>query len=133
MAALYTHPKVIANVSFTHGESFGLSTLQGSLCAKPFFIGNWSANNEIITEPLFLLDGSVNEIKPDVVSEYYRKGSKWFYCDTTKAKAKLLDFYNNPTLYNEAAKALAVKNADFFSEAKLAYRLNKVLAKYAKA
>lgn len=132
MAYLFAHKKVIAHVSFARGESFGLSTLQGSLCAKPFFITNWSANNEIITEPLFLLDGELVTIPADVESEYYVKGSKWFEVDTAKAKAKLLDFYANRQPYNDAAIKLAAKNAEYFSLDKLNNRFNRAITKHFK-
>ena len=130
MAYLFAHKKVIAGISFTHGESFGGSTLQTSLAAKPMFITNWSSNNEIITEPLFLLDGELKVIPADCVSEFYPQGSKWFFVDTEKAKAKLLDFYNNREAYNKAAVELAKTNAEKFSLEKMEYRLNKAINKY---
>ena len=130
MAYLYAHKKVIATLGFTHGESFGMTHLQSSLAGKPTFVSNYSAPAEYITNNLFLLDGELKEIPSECVSEHYPKGSKWFYVDTEKAKAKLLDFYNNREPYNKAAIELANINAEKFSLEKMAYRLNKILNKY---
>lgn len=132
MAALYSHKKVIAHISFSHGESFGMPLLEGSLSGKPTFCPNWSAPKEYITNPLFLFEGDLRIITPDLESEYFPKGSKWFYVDTAKASLKLLDFYNNREKYIQAAKELSVKNAEQFNLDMFNNNINKVIERYIK-
>jgi len=130
MAALYTHPKIVANISFTHGEGFGGPLLQSSLCGKPTFASNWSAHTEYLTDSRFMLEGDIVALRDDLVSEYFVKGSNWFQVDYEKAKTKIVHFLDNIAEYNKAALELGAKNSKEFSLNKIDYRLNKVINKY---
>ena len=130
MAALYTHKKIVANISFTHGEGFGGPLLQSCLCGKPTFASDYSAHTEYLTDKQFLLSGNIIPLRDDLVSEYFVKGSNWFQVDYEAAKIKITHFLDNIESYNQAAKVLQEKNAINFSLDKIEYRLNKVINKY---
>lgn len=129
MAALYSHPKVIAHISFSHGEGFSMPLLQGSLSGKPTFAPNWSAPTEFL-DKLNLFDGELKVIPKDIESEYFCAGSKWFYLDLEKTKEKLLHFFLNRQIYNEAALKLADNNKNQFSLEAMNNRIKEILTKH---
>ena len=130
MAALYSHKKVMAGISLTHGESWGGFTFMSVLSGKPTFASNGSSIPEYITDSRFLLDGSYKPIGQEIVSEYFPPESKWFFCDEEKVKAKMLDFYKNPEPYQKAAIELGKQASERYNLDKFNYRLNKTIRKY---
>jgi glycosyltransferase involved in cell wall biosynthesis len=134
MNALYNHNKVIAHISFSHGEGFGMPLLQSSLSGKPVIAPNYSGHLDFLPkERAILLDGELKEIHPSIVSEYFPPKSKWFVVDYKKAMTVLMNFYKNDrTLHNTLATLLAKENSEKFNMEKMKYRLHKVLDKYIK-
>jgi glycosyltransferase involved in cell wall biosynthesis len=134
MNALFNHNKVIAHISFTHSEGFGMPLLQASLSGKPVIAPNYSGHLDFLPkERAILLDGKLEEIHPSLVSEYFPPKSKWFNVDYNKAMTVLMNFYKNDrTLHNTLATLLAKENANLFNLEKMDYRLHKVLDRYIK-
>lgn len=134
MNALYNHKKVIAHISFSHGEGFGMPLLQASLSGKPVIAPDYSGHLDFLPkERAILLSGKIEEIHPSLVSEYFPPKSKWFIVDYEKASQVLKNFYRGDrTLHNNLAKLLAKENANLFNLDKMDYRLHKMLDKYIK-
>jgi hypothetical protein len=130
MNALLNHKKIIAHISFSHGEGFGHPLLLASLSAKPVFASNYSAHTEFLTNSP-LLEGSLVEIQREVVSEFFPEKSKWFVVDYKKAGEKIANyFYGDRTKLNADALELAKTNAEKFNLSKMQYRLHKLLNRY---
>lgn len=132
MNALFNHPKIIANISFSHGEGWCGPLIQGSLAGKPIIAPNHSGHLDFLpAERAILLDGKLEEIHPACISEYFPRGSKWFITDYKKASQIMLNFYyGDRTLPNSLAKLLATENANRFNLDKMDYRLHRILDKY---
>ena len=133
MNALFNHPRIVANISFTRAEGWGQPLLQASLAGKPVIAPNYSGHLDFLDEGAILLDGKLVEIPGAAVSEYFCAGSKWFEVDTEKAQTVLRDFYFvNRDKANADALKLAHRNADRFNMDKMKYRTAKLLDKYVK-
>lgn len=134
MNALYNHSKVIGHVSFSHGEGFGMPLLQASLSGKPVIAPNYSGHLDFLpANRAILLEGSLQELSDQLVSEYFPPKSKWFVVDYNKASIVLKNFYNNDrTLHNNLAVLLAKENAEKFNLEKMKWRIHKILDKYIK-
>ena len=52
MASLYTHPKIKAIVSTTHGEGFGLPLFEAVCAGLPVIAPKWSAHVEFLLAPV---------------------------------------------------------------------------------
>ena len=117
MAALYSHKKIIANVSFTHGEGAGLPLLEASLCGLPIIVSNWSGLLDYVDDRATLLPVTVNQIEPALESEYFVKGSSWATVDYDQAKEILLKAHQDSAQPDYRAKALSLAqdNAKRFS------------------
>jgi hypothetical protein len=132
MNALYNHPKIIANASFTHGEGWGQPLLQSSLAGKPVFAPNWSGHLDFLpTDKAVLLEGKVDRLPDHLISEYFMKDSQWFTVDYEKAGQKMLDFvYGDRSIINANAARLAVENSNKFNMDKMSKRYFRVFDKY---
>lgn len=132
MNALFNHPKIIAHISFTHSEGYGLPLIQGSLSGKPVIASNWSGHLDFLdAEHSILLDGKVEVIPPFCESEFFLKGSKWFNVDYDKASKVLQEFfYNDRSVINTQAMKLAKINADKFSLKKFERKFHHILDRY---
>jgi glycosyltransferase involved in cell wall biosynthesis len=132
MNALYNHKKVIAGISFTHGEGFCLPLLQQTLAGKPVIASNWSGHLDFLpADKSILLDGTVNTIPKNLASEFFTPTSKWFTVDYEKAKQVMTDFfYNDRTDINKKAAELATINARKYSLKAFETNIHRVLNKY---
>lgn len=132
MNALMNHKKVIAHISFTHSEGYGLPLIQGSLSGKPVIVSNYSGHLDFLPQDMFIpLEGKLDVIPPYCESEFFQKDSKWFYVDYNKASNTLSQFfYGNRDDINAKANQLAIDNANKFNLKKFEYRLHRILDKY---
>jgi glycosyltransferase involved in cell wall biosynthesis len=131
LAALYSNKKVIAQVSFTHGEGAGLPLLEASLCGLPLIVSNWSGLLDYVDSRAILLPGTVSVIGKELESEYFPKGSSWFTVDYNNASQVLEQFYTNDrTKAKDNAISLATSNAKKFSLAAFDTKFHGILNKY---
>ena len=131
MASLNSHKKIIAHISFTHGEGFGLPLLEFSLSGKPIIVSNWSGHLDFLEDKFIPLEGSVDVISKQLESEYFPSGSSWFNVDTQKATKTLLDFYyGDRTESNKLAMILAKENAKKYTVDRFVSRLHNILDKH---
>lgn len=132
MAALNSHKKIIAHVSFTHGEGCGLPLLEFSMCGKPIFVTGWSGQLDFLpTDKAQLLDYSLDVIDPKLESEYFPKGSSWATVKYKEAGERLLAFYEGDReIINKQAIELAHINKHKYSLPAFENKLHNILDKY---
>ena len=116
MEWLYTHPKIKAIVSTTHGEGFGLPLLEAAANDLPVLATDWSGH----TDFLYMPDGDDKkrmfgkidyELKPidqaHVWQGVLEAGTQWAYPKMVSYKEKLRDCYKDYGRYKSQAKKLA--------------------------
>lgn len=131
MSAVYNNPKVIAHLSFSRGEGFGLPLLEASLSSKPIFAPNHSGHLDFLKDKFQPLTGSLVEIPEPAISEWFIKGSKWFEVDPAKASEQLLKFfYEDRTKAVNQAVELAAINLKQYTVDNFNHRIHKLLDKY---
>jgi glycosyltransferase involved in cell wall biosynthesis len=115
MNNLYNHPKVKAMVSFTKGEGFGRPLLEFTQSGKPIIASNWSGHIDFLHQKeSILVGGTLQNIHPSSVwDKVIIPESKWFYIDTTQAKAAMKDLYKNYDKYKKLSESLKIRNKKF--------------------
>lgn len=116
MADLYNHPKIKAYLSLTHGEGFGIPTLEAAMCGLPVITTNWSGHLDFLKEGKFIpLEYDLQPIPDAAVWEpLLIKGSRWACVkeeDTSKKISKITKAYLSPKMW---AKELAEKVKEKF-------------------
>ena len=131
MNQLYSHPKVKAHVSFTHGEGFGRPLLEASLSEKPVIASNWSGHIDFLTNDSILLPGNlVDTPKGSFPKEFVVEGAKWFQVNYQYASNVLKEIYKNYSKYIMKAKKQAIINRTKFSLDAMTIELDNILQKY---
>ena len=121
MNALYTHPKIKAIVSTTHGEGFGLPLFEAAYNGLPVIAPNWSGQKDFLYAPvqdkktkkvknksMFLkVDHVMEPIKPEAVWEgVIIKESLWASPREASFKNCLRKLHNDHSTYKALAKKL---------------------------
>jgi len=117
MNALFNHEKVKMHISFTHGEGYGHPLLLSTLSGKPLLAPKWSGHLDFLnpTHTPFL-EGSLNQIPPEAVNDWFVKEAKWFDVDLESAKIKMKYYYQNyDFIALERAEKLRLENIEKFS------------------
>lgn len=111
VAALYHHPKVKALVSLTHGEGFGLPTLEAAACGLPVVVTNWSGHLDYLKQGKYVkVDYRLAPIHQSRVdNSIFLPEMQWAHPNEQDAKRKLRKFYHSPGLPQQWAKELAKK------------------------
>lgn len=124
MQGLYSHPKVKAMVSFTHGEGFGLPLYEAVWHGLPIVATDWSGHldflslKEDVNKPGKLIGGStkgkITTMKKKFAAVSYvlnpihqgavwngvlQADSKWAYVNNKDAKSKMRDVFENTEKY----------------------------------
>jgi glycosyltransferase involved in cell wall biosynthesis len=121
MNSLYTHPKIQALISTTHGEGFGLPLFEASYNALPVLAPGWSGHMDFLHAPVKnkktqktktkALFSKVDYILAPVQKEAVWKDiivadSMWCYPNKVDFKRKLNSLHKNPRMYKSWAKKL---------------------------
>lgn len=128
--SLYTHPKVKAIVSLTHGEGFGLPLFEAAYSGLPVIAPEWSGHLDFLcmpvkdkkgktkVKPMFAsVEYSISNVHPSVVWDgVIQKESKWAYADKNSYKRKLHEVYNDYSRYVGKAKKLKKYVLENFEE-----------------
>jgi hypothetical protein len=133
MNALLNHEKILAHVSFTHGEGFGHPMLLATLSGKPLLAPNWSGQLDYLNERYAnLLPGTLVDVDPKSVNQWILKESKWFKVSYSLAedKFKQLYFARKSDKFTKPAELLRVENEQKFSLQSMDQKLWAILDKY---
>lgn len=133
MNALLNHEKIIAHVSFTHGEGYGHPMLLSTLSGKPLLAPNWSGHLDYLN-PTYanLLSGNLVYVDKKSVNQWIIKESKWFKVSYSLAEDKMKQIYfaRKSDKFTKNAELLRKENADKFSLPSMDKRLWEILDKY---
>lgn len=82
LSEIYNDPRMVAHVSLTHGEGFGLPLLEAAACGLPIIATNWSGHRDFLIhdgKPFFLpIDFTMAEIpKSRIWNGVMEQGSLW--------------------------------------------------------
>jgi len=128
MASLYTHPKIKAIVSTTHGEGFGLPLLEAAANALPVIATDWSGHTDFLyvndNDSKKRMFGKVDyELKPISKEHVWKgvleEGTSWAYPIMSSYKNKLRDCFKDYGRYKSQAKKLAPWIKQTFEQVKL--------------
>lgn len=107
MWSLYSHPKINALVSFTHGEGFGLPLLEASAAGLSIVATNWSGHVDFLRpkQGFLPIEYTLKEIPEcQIWAEVIDKGSKWASIDEKDAVKQLKRIIDAPISYRKQAK-----------------------------
>jgi glycosyltransferase involved in cell wall biosynthesis len=113
--SLYTHPKIKAYVSTTHGEGYGLPIFEAAYSGMPVIATDWSGHLDFLSghlkgkaKKLFARVGC--DIKPvqkvAVWENIITADSRWAYVKENSYRSQLGKVYNNYGMYKKWAEAL---------------------------
>ena len=132
MHSLYTHPKIKALISLSHGEGFGLPLFEAAYSGLPVLTHDWggqtdflmmdkkSKKGKVSKRPFYAnVDYDLSTIQPAVVWEnVLLEDSQWAYPKQGSYKMKLRDVYKNFNRYRSQAKKLKKFLVEEFSKEK---------------
>ena len=132
MFDLYTHPKVSALVSLTHGEGFGLPLLEAAAAGLPVMATNWSAHTEFLNAgprwlPIAHTMRTIPEKKAD--GRIWIGGSEWADVNDHDFGVKVKKFYDGSSLPKQWAKEGAEKLKKLYSFEAVSKHYDRVLGK----
>lgn len=117
VVGLYTHPKVKALVSLTHGEGFGLPLLEAAAAGLPVIVPGWSGHMDFLKHGKFLkVEHKIAPIHDSRVDgQIFVKDAQWAYPTEFDAKRRVLKFLESPTVPKEWAMELREKLLTLFN------------------
>ena len=130
--SLYTHPKVKAYFTTTHGEGYGLPIFEAAYSGLPIVATDWSGHLDFLSaehkgkkKKLFakiLFD--LKEVQPQAVwGDLILKESKWAFPKDVSVRSQLAKVYKDYGMYKSWAKSLK-------SHLKESYKKEKILKQY---
>lgn len=132
MAGLYTHPKVKALVSLSHGEGFGLPIFEAAYWGLPVVTTEWSGptdfmycpNKEGKIKPHFArVEFTLQPVQPEAVwGGVIEKDTLWAFPVENSAKTQMREVYKNHDRFRGQAKRLASHIEQEFEESKMNQR-----------
>jgi len=111
MASLYSHPKVKAFVSLTHGEGFGRHFLEAAACDLPILATNWSGHLDFLRKGKFCdISFDMKEIPDQTVwNDILIKGSRWAEVKEEDVKRRMRKIVSSYSMPQQWATELGVK------------------------
>tara|TARA_R100000008_G_scaffold35346_1_gene20043 strand:+ start:3607 stop:4848 length:1242 start_codon:yes stop_codon:yes gene_type:complete len=121
MNSLYTHPKLKAFVTLTHGEGYGLPLFEAAYNGMPVVAPAWSGHCDFLFAPVKKKGSNKTKIRPlfakvdydlkPIQKEAVWKGvlqpdSMWCYARETSYKRKLREVYKSHSMFVGHAKKL---------------------------
>lgn len=149
--SLYTHPKIKAIVSTTHGEGFGLPLIEAAYNELPVIATDWSGHTDFLYMPVNgekkRMFGKIDyDLKP-IQKEYVwqgvlEDGTSWAYPKMNCYKDKLREVYKDYGRFKSQAKKLAewieleflqeTLHAQFAEKCMLKNEYDEILSKFEK-
>ena len=132
MNGLYTHPKIKALVSLTHGEGFGLPLFEAAYNGLPVIATNWSGHLDFLhmpttnkrgktkVKPMFSrIAYELKEVKKSAVwPGVIDTDAKWAFAEKGSYKMKLRDAFKDIGRHKSEAKKLQKYIIENFTEEK---------------
>ena len=130
MAGLYTHPKIKALVSTTHGEGFGLPIFEAAYYGMPIIATDWSGHVDFLYKPEKQKNGKTKKkhmfsrisytlqpVQKDAVWDgVLEKESMWAFPEEGSIKMNLDEMYKDYGRFKKRAKILEKWVCANFSE-----------------
>ena len=129
MKGLYTHPKVKALITSTHGEGFGLPVFESVLSELPVIAPAWSGHVDFLFAPKKEIDTGKIKMKPHFTKIDYDIGpiqkdaqvpgilqedSQWCFPKNYSIRAAMKEVYkNHPTALSKAKKLREYVSQEF--------------------
>lgn len=140
MTALYTHPKVKALISLSHGEGFGLPLFEAAGWGLPVITTEWSGHTDFMycpnkegkVKPHFArVDFTLQPVQPEAVwNGVIEKDTMWAFPVGNSAKTQMRAVYKDHDRYRGQAKRLAAHIEKEFATDKIYEQfVEKVLGK----
>ena len=127
--SLYTHPKIKAIISTTHGEGYGIPLFESSYNELPVIATDWSGHLDFLTMPdeqgkeKKMFAKIDYELKPIAKEHVWRgvleEGTSWAYPIHANYKTKLREVYKDYSRFKSWAKKLAAYNKKKFDKQKI--------------
>ena len=118
MASLYTHPKVKALVSLSHGEGFGLPSFEAAGWGLPVITTEWSGHTDFMycqnkegkVKPHFArVDFTLGPVQSEAIwGGVIEKDTMWSFPVGNSAKSEMRGVYKDWDRYRSQAKRLAL-------------------------
>lgn len=129
MAGLYTHPKVKALVSLSHGEGFGLPIFEAAGYGLPVVTTEWSGPTDFMycvnkdgkIKPHFAkIDYTLGPVQPEAHwNGVIEKDAMWAFPIALSAKSVMREVYKNHDRFRGQAKRLAAHIEKEFAQEKI--------------
>lgn len=126
MSAIYSHPKIKAFVTATHGEGFGMPIFEAACHELPVVATDWSGHLDFLTfkstdgdnKKLFAkVDFEMKQIQPEHVWPGVMEAQAgWAFPTAGSLKSRMREVYKDYPRFKSWAKKLAVYNQEKFSE-----------------
>lgn len=147
MAGLYTHPKVNAFVSTTHGEGFGLPIFEAATHGMPIAATDWSGHLDFLYMPQKQKNGKYKKknmfnkisytLRPigeeSVWDGVLVKDSMWAYPEEASVRMNLVKMYEDHDNFKKRAKILQKWIHEEFTEEKKYQEYVSLLEEYTKS
>ena len=132
MNEIYNHPKVKANITFTHGEGFGRPLLEATLSEKPVIASNWSGHLDFLKGPnSMLIPGEIGAVpKGGIQDPIWQEGMGWFNVNPGAAMDAMKTMRKDYRSWKLKAKRLAMVNKKLFSHTAMTKKLEALLDQY---
>lgn len=142
MAGLYTHPKVKAFVSATHGEGYGLPLFESAYYGLPVLATDWSGHLDFLYMPQKQKNGKIKnkhmfgkisytlqQIQKEAVWDgVLMPDSKWAFPEEGSIKMNMSEVYKDHGRFKKRAKDLKKWICEEFSEEKIYKRFTDMLS-----
>ena len=129
MNQLYNHPKIKANISFTHGEGFGRPLLEASLSEKPILAPKWSGHVDFLGgKRQKWLPGGLIKVEPGSFPDnMYVEGQQWFGVNYGAAAEMMKSLRINYRKHLAWSKKLAANNRKNYSFDAMSIKIEQIL------
>lgn len=117
LAGLYTHPKIKALVSLSHGEGFGLPLFEAAGYGLPVITTEWSGHTDFMycenkegkVKPHFArVNFTLQPVQPEAVwNSVIEKDTMWAFPIGNSAKSEMRSVYKDHGRFKSQAKRLA--------------------------
>jgi glycosyltransferase involved in cell wall biosynthesis/GT2 family glycosyltransferase len=129
LTSLYTHPKVKALISLSHGEGFGLPIFEAAGYGLPVITTEWSGHTDFMycenkegkVKPHFArVDFTLQPVQPEAVwNGVIEKDTMWAFPVGNSAKTQMRAVYKDHDRYRGQAKRLAAHIEKEFASDKI--------------